>query len=257
MATPKTLFLAWKDPLGHSWFTIGRLTKDSDNYHFVYTQGVFEAQQKCGFQPLLSFPRLDKIYKSTQLFPIFSNRLMSRSRPDYLNFMQWLNISPESNEPFAILARSGGERVTDTLAVFPYPELEEKGQYHLYFFSHGLQHLLHSSIERINHLETGEKLRFAHLVQDFDNLPALTLNTQDKLLVGYCPQYLYAGVFEILQYQNSNITVGVERVNKPPTPFQFRLLCKMTGNWSKDFRPFSTSQYQPVHAPVATATKFS
>jgi hypothetical protein len=254
LKTPKTLFLAWKNPLGHSWFTIGRLTFDGNNYKFVYTQGALEAQEKCAFQPLLSFPRLDEVYTSTQLFPVFSNRLMSRSRPDYESFMQWLNINQESNEPFAILARSGGERVTDTLAVFPYPEPEEQGQYHLYFFSHGLRHLSKSAIERINHLELGEKLLLAHLTQNFDNRPALTLNTQDKLLVGYCPQYLYAGVFEILQ-KNSSISVGVERVNKPPTPFQFRLLCKMTGNSSEEFRPFSTNQYQPVCTAVATAIK--
>lgn len=86
MKTPKTLFLAWLDPISRYWFPIGRLTFDGGIYQFVYTQGVKEAQEKCAFKPLSSFPRLDEIYTSTQLFPVFANRLMSRSRPDYSSF---------------------------------------------------------------------------------------------------------------------------------------------------------------------------
>jgi hypothetical protein len=245
LKTAKTLFLAWKDPISRSWFTIGRLTFDGDNYQFVYTQGVLEAQQKCAFKLLLSFPHLDEIYTSTQLFPVFSNRLMSPSRPDYSTFMQWLNIADSENETFAMLARSGGERETDTLAVFPYPEPDEQGQYHLYFFSHGLQRLPNCAIERINQFEPGEKLWLADSIDNSENFLALTLNTQDQQIVGYCPRYLLASVFEMLR-QNCFLEVQVERVNKPPTPFQFRLLCRMTANWSLDFCPFSSSQYQPI-----------
>ncbi len=80
MKTPKTLLLAWKDPISHSWFTIGRLIFEENNYKFVYTQGVKEAQQKCAFKPLSSFPCLHEVYTSTELFPVFSNRLMSTSK---------------------------------------------------------------------------------------------------------------------------------------------------------------------------------
>ncbi|MHC5731325.1 MAG: DNA-binding protein, partial [Nostoc sp.] len=122
---------------------------------FVYTQGVKEAEEKSAFKALSSFPRLDEIYTSTQLFPVFANRLMSRSRPDYSSFIEWLNIPNDENDPITILARSGGERETDSLAVFPCPEVDEQGQYHLYFFLHGLRHLPSSAIERINQLEFG------------------------------------------------------------------------------------------------------
>ena len=62
MKTPQTLFLAWQDPNSRSWFPIGRLTFDGARYKFVYTQGVEEAQQKCSFAPLSSFPHLEKVY---------------------------------------------------------------------------------------------------------------------------------------------------------------------------------------------------
>ena len=125
MKTPKTLFLAWKDPISPNWFTIGRLTFDRNIYQFVYTQGVKEAEEKCAFTPLLSFPRLDEVYTSTYLFPVFANRVMSRSRPDYSSFIEQLDLLNDDPSPMAILARSGGERVTDTFAVFPDPENQQ------------------------------------------------------------------------------------------------------------------------------------
>jgi hypothetical protein len=63
---------------------------------------------------------------------------------------------------------------------------------------------------------------------------------------------LLAEIFELLRH-NSNLDVRVERVNKPPTPLQFRLLCKMSVDVQDDFRPFSSSQYQPFIAEIATA----
>jgi len=265
----KTLFLAWQDPISRFWFPIGRLTFDQGIYQFIYTQGVKEAQEKSAFKPLSSFPRLDEIYTSHQLFPVFANRLMSRSRPDYSSFIEWLNIPNDENDPITILARSGGERETDTLAVFPCPEVDELGQYHLYFFSHGLRHLPTSAIERINQFEPREKLWLAHascfksgdppnaLAHEFQNpydSQALILNTEDHYIVGYCPRYLLAEVFELLRH-NSNLEVQVERVNKPPTPLQFRLLCKMSVDVQDDFRPFSSSQYQPLIAEMMAVIK--
>ncbi|WP_414567037.1 hypothetical protein [Nostoc sp. CCY 9925] len=91
---------------------------------------------------------------------------MSRSRPDYANFLQWLNISDGEDDPLAILACSGGKRETDSLTVFPSPEPDSSGQYELYFFAHGLRYLPKSAIERINRLEATEKLWLAHEFQN-------------------------------------------------------------------------------------------
>lgn len=251
MNTLKTLFLAWQDPISRYWFPIGRLTFDESIYQFVYTQGVKEAEEKCAFKPLSSFPRLDEIYRSTQLFPVFANRLMSRSRPDYSSFIEWLNILNDENDLMAILARSGGERETDTLAVFSCPEVDEQEQYHLHFFSHGLRHLPSSAIERINQFDPGEKLLLAHELQNPYHSQTLILNTEDHYIVGYCPRYLLAEIFELLR-QNSNLEVQVERVNRPPTPLQFRLLCKMSVHTLDDFHLFSSYQYQPLIAEMAS-----
>lgn len=252
MKTLRTLFLAWQDSKSRSWFPIGRLAFDGDEYQFVYTQGVKEAQQKGGFEPLLSFPRLDEVYKSTHLFPVFANRLMPRSRPDYSSFIQWLNIPQHEDDPIAMLARSGGQRETDTLTVFPCPEPDEEGRYHLHFFSHGLRHLPPCAIERINCFEAGEKLWLAHEFHNPFDPQAVTLHTEDHYIVGYCPRYLNSEVFKLLKRNPGFVDVRVERVNQSPTPLQFRLLCNMTAQCSDD-RPFSSQEYQPLTDEVATA----
>lgn len=240
----KTLFLAWQDPNSRSWFTIGRLNYDGYCYEFVYTQGVKEAEEKGDFKPLLSFPEFQKIYISKQLFPLFYNRLMSRSRPDYLTFLEWLNISPQQEEPMTILARSGGERETDTLAVFGYSESKEHKGYYLHFFTHGLRYLPACSIERINCLKPGEKLWLAHELQNPHDSQALTFHTEDHYLVGYSPRYLNAEIFRVLRNNYKGVDVAVERVNLSPTPLQFRLLCLLKLDNSNN-ELFSSSEYQP------------
>ena len=248
MKKPQTLFLAWQDTHSRSWFTIGKLTYDGKKYRFVYTQGVKEAENQCQFQPLYSFPDFNKVYTSIHLFPVFANRLMSPSRPDYTNFIQWLNINPTEDDPLEILARSGGERETDNLAVFPYPEPDTEGQYQLYFFAHGLRHLPKCAIERINNCVPGEKLWLAHEFQNPYDTKALTLNTEDHHIVGYCPRYLRSEIFDLIWKNPSLVRLEVECVNLSPIPLQFRLLCHITALCNDDFRPFSSPEYQPLMA---------
>ncbi len=38
----------------------------------------------------------------------------------------------------------------------------------------------------------------------------------------------------------------VERVNPPPIPLQFRVLCNLTALWVAGFEPFSSPSYQPL-----------
>jgi len=239
----KILFLAWQDPGGRSWFPIGRLTFNGKEYQFNYTRGVLEAKVKCGFEPLLSFPDFSKVYTSQKLFPLFSNRVMPRSRPDYPEFVQWLNLPQHS----------GGQRVTDNFEVFPCPEPDENGRYRIHFFAHGLRHLPKPAIERINGLQVGELLSLAHEFQNRHDPSALLLCTEDHWIVGYCPRYLCGDFFQIISQDRELVRLEVDRLNQPPTPLQFRLLCKMTADW-RDFRPFSSPMYQPVSSDVLAAS---
>jgi hypothetical protein len=105
---------------------------------------------------------------------------------------------------------------------------------------------------RINRLETGEKLWLAHEFQNPYDSKALTLNTKDHHIIGYCPRYLNSEILGLLLINPSLVEVRVERVNQPPTPLQFRLLCNITAQCYDDFRPFSSDEYQPFIGEVVT-----
>lgn len=242
----QTVFLAWQDHESRSWFPVGRLTFDGQKYRFVYIRGALEAQEQCGFQPLLSFPEWDGVYESDYLFPVFANRLMSPSRPEYRRFLERLNLDRDSQDLMAMLARCEGKRETDSLRVFPFPEQDGSGYEHLHFFAHGLRYLPNCSIERINRLEVREKLWLSHEFQNPYDPQALTLTTEDHHILGYCPRYLGSFMFDLLRTNLTEVKVRVERVNVSPTPLQFRLLCRLSYKNNGEIKPFSQAQYQPL-----------
>ena len=115
MMSERTLFLAWQDTRQHdnrpslTWFPVGQLDADVDHslYRFRYINGAKRAQQDAGFTPLIEFPKFDGDYHSNKLFPLFQNRVMNRTRPDFGEYLQNLDL-PDEADPIEILSRSGG-----------------------------------------------------------------------------------------------------------------------------------------------------
>ena len=143
----KTLYLAWQDPEDRRWLPVGRLSFDGHVYRFVYTKG---AKQSPRFVPFGAMRDLHVVYESSTLFPLFANRLLSKTRPEYKDFLAWLDVREHEDEPLVLLARTEGIRATDSLMVFPYPEKNSNGQYHVRFFSHGLRYLLPAVLQFID-----------------------------------------------------------------------------------------------------------
>jgi hypothetical protein len=92
-----------------------------------------------------------------------------------------------------------------------------------------------------------------HDLQNSFDSRALVLRTEDRYQVGYCPRYLTQDFFELVCKFPEQVNVIVERVNPAPTPLQYRLLCRLTAPWSKDFAPFTGPAYQPL-AQIETPT---
>jgi HIRAN domain len=240
------LFLAWQDPKSRNWFPIGCLELNGDEYTFYYVFGVKKAISESGFQPLYSLPEIEKTYVSKTLFPLFANRLMPPSRPDYQNYIQWLNIERETSDVIDILVRSGGRKATDDFEIFSYPEPAEAGIYHIHFFVHGLRYVPQSLIEEVDRLQKGDCL---YLAQDFQNPhdpQALLIRTETKHILGYCPRYLAADISETLHCNPQLVKVQVQQINPIPTPMQFRLLCKISAQWQQDFTPFNSQDYRSI-----------
>lgn len=246
----KTLFLAWQDSISRAWFPVGRLTYDNHWYEFVYIKGAEIAKEKCGFTGIFVPEHdLNKVYRSRELLPVFSHRLMRRSRPDYPDWIRWQNLSQTENNHIVLLSRSGGQKVTDNYEVFPYPEPDETGFYHLYFFLRGLRYMAPENNDRIKKLEVGESLYFLHDSQNDYDFNALMLRTKDFYLLGFCVRYLLDDVFPLLQNNSKSVEVKVERVNLPPAPLSMRVLCHLIVK-DENYRPFSSPMYEPLAVPV-------
>ena len=75
----QALFLAWQDQISsRQWFPIGRLDADVEHseYRFRYTGGAERAQKEAGFPLVIEFPKLRENYHSSELFPLFKNRVI-------------------------------------------------------------------------------------------------------------------------------------------------------------------------------------
>ena len=268
-----TAFLAWRAPETRGWYTIGRLRVEDDRgradpaangdgrsaFMFEYTGGALDAHREAGFAPLASFPDLHARYVSDELFPLFANRLLPRSRPDYGDYVEWLTVPEGRNDPIALLARSTAHRATDALELYPAPEPEPDGTVVLHFFVHGLRHFPPAAIERAERLRAGESLLLMHDFQNRHDARALMLRTAeheatDIHALGFCPRYIARDVLDLVARTRDAgeaagaVRVEVVRVNPPPAPVWFRVLCRLCARWPNAFRPFTDEAHRPLAA---------
>ena len=259
----KQLYVAWQDEGTRQWFPVGMLTNEHSRYQFSYLRGAEKAAQTGRFSPFPSFPDLNAVYEDTNLFPLFANRVMPRSRREYKDYVQWLALPKEEDDPMALLTRSGGRSATDSLEIYPHPEKTAEGVYHVHFFVHGVRYMTPEAMTLIDTLLPETRLMLMQDLQNSHDSTALLLRTDgekpgDKQMVGYCPRYLTTDLHRLLREPNSidfyeAVVVKVERVNPPPVPIQLRLLCSLTMHWPAGFAPFSELDYQTLAGSLAAA----
>lgn len=150
------LFLSWQQP-ANRWWPVGRVSRDGADFVFSYTEGANTAAA-AGFRPLSGFPEFDQVYRSSTLFPILQNRLPPRSRPDYGDFVDWLDLPRDERDPLVLLARSGGQRETDRFEVFSAPDPQSDGRYRSTFFLQGLRYGSPEAKNEVAELEAGDEL---------------------------------------------------------------------------------------------------
>lgn len=239
----KALFVAYQDTASRLWAPVGRLTREDGRYHFAYTRG---AKDLPNFVPFGRMNDLGTEYVSEKLFPLFANRVLPKSRPEYADYLEWLGLSQASHDALEELARTGGLRATDTLELIPCPAPTE-GRYEVFFFCRGLRHLSGENRERAKHLTAGERLLLVQDLQNSVDSSALLLRTAEPVtLVGYAPRYYSADFTQLVkQVGASDVLVTVERVN-PQAPAQYRVLCKLSAPWPAGFAPCESGQYKPI-----------
>lgn len=243
------LFIAWRagGAAQGRWGPVGRLSRVAHGYRFVYTRGARALE---GFRPFPDMPRLDAVYESETLFPLFTNRLLARSRPEYEAYLTWGGFDPRCPpDPIALLGVTEGMRQTDSLELFPLPQLDAEGRYSSRFFLHGLRWMPAAARTRATQLEPGEPLG---LLLDESNafdrqaVAVRTSDDRDQFMIGYVPRYLAADVRRLCASNAADaIELSVVRAN-PNAPLQHRLLCQLRARWPQGFSPCTNDEYQPM-----------
>ena len=244
----KTLFVAWRTPTPSSaWFPIGRLDADVEHHDYVfrYTQGALNARDAVGFEPLLSFPRFNTRYESSELFPLFQNRVMGSHRKDFKDYLSWLDLDQSNYDPIEVLALTGGERQTDSLEVFPRIEKKADGTFSCRFFLHGLRHVSEAGRHRAESLHAQERLQIALEMNNPATRLAVQLQSTDGHMLGWAPRYLVTDLVGAM-VEFTELTATVIRSNPQEAPLARRLLIEMAGRLPASVVPMNSAQFTPV-----------
>lgn len=94
---------------------IGYLMKESQgDYFFKYDYKGIQEARKQGYQYLVGFKDIRKLYVSKDLFPVFKSRIPTKQRRDLPKILE--NLGIESYDEFDLLALSGGRLLTDAIS---------------------------------------------------------------------------------------------------------------------------------------------
>jgi hypothetical protein len=236
------------DPTG--WRPVGRLELDGGLYRFWYTHGA----KKPGFRPFTGMENLESVYESDELFPLFANRLLSESRPEYEAYLRWSGFDVDHPpDPILVLGVTEGIRQTDAVEVFPCPAPDAEGCYLNKFFLHGIRWLPDAAVDRIGRLTENEHLKLMpDLQNEFDPQAVAVRTDVERMLIGYVPRYLAHDVCQLFQQCDVDfIDLYVDRLNRD-APMQNRLLCRMHACWPTGFQPCGGTDFAPVPVGVAT-----
>ncbi len=251
MLLPRTLIVFWRSPRLDRLLAIGVLTlrKESPRFEFRYVEEVHLAIGQ-GFRAFLEFPTLGQAYVADELFPLFANRLMAESRPDYDWYLERHGLSREPGDDLALLLRTDGRRATDQVELFAIP-IPEDGSSVLVsrFFVRGIDSIRDAEqvIARFPPPPAVTRLR-----PDPTNVRGMTigLTTTDGSLIGYMPDYLVDDALKIVGDIEVPALIVVDKVNLPPAPTYHRLLCRFEIDSSRHPRWFDAERFRPLTCGV-------
>lgn len=249
-----SLFVAWRGgtPDQGCWGPVGRLDHADGVYRFGYTRG---AARLPGFVPFAGMGDLQRVYVSEQLFPLFANRLLARSRPEYEAYLTWAGFDHQAPpDPLAILGVTEGRRMTDSVEIFPCPQPDPQGRYACHFFLHGLRHLPAATLAQLADLRAGAALSLAPEPSNPRDPHAVAVYSADRVRIGYVPRFLARDVGALLKLlAATELPATVHRFNAG-APLQQRILCHLSAPWPAGFTPCAGDEFQLIaQAPARLA----
>jgi hypothetical protein len=219
--------VTWQHPYTRSIRPAGVLTCGTEGFTFAYVaraDEVDEVDEVDGFQPFMGFADLHRRYTSPQLFPLFAQRVMRASRPDYPAYLRALALADDATA-WAILARSQGERENDGIRVFAEPEVDTAGRSSVTFFVSGLRHRLAN--DPAVEAALGSLVPFATL--QLRDEPDNAVNPRAVLVVEQTGTALAWVPDVLLDHTHTLDHRTVAAVNGSDVPAGFRLLVTLRG----------------------------
>ena len=243
----RTLFLAWQDA-GNTkkWYPVGRLDADvkRSSYRFRYIGGAKRAREEVGFPELMEFPSLEEDYRSSELFPLFQNRVMNSARPDFREYLHGLDLTGQA-DAIEILSVNGGVRVTDAYEVFPRVVRDAQGRFTCRFLLHGQRHVNPTARERVRHIKAGEEL---YATLEFTNPAtklAVQMQTTDYHMIGWAPRYLVRDLSMAMAKKLGEYRVRVVRTVARYASTRRSVLIEMNAPWPAH-DPMNDSDFNPL-----------
>lgn len=238
VVTETELLVVWQQPSTRAMIPVGVLRFDGETYTFEYLRNVVDIEE---FRPLLGFRDLTTTYRSEELFPLFRERVLDQTRPDFVRVLDELSLDPASATPWEQLVRSGGSSEGDTLQVTPFPYESPEG-WTCTALAAGVRYLAKKTVETadgrtrlysdvelealLGSLTTGQPLRvIAEIGNDYD-VDAQLFFTEHDEPVGYLPDWLAKLTAPRLN-DGTSVRAVVERVNGISSGWHLRVLVSL------------------------------
>ncbi len=243
--TEYRLYVTWRHPEGLI-SPVGLLTRRASATGEAYSFSYLKiAENLDGFSPLPGLPDLHRIYEEDELFPVFRKRQMPRQRSDYPEYVEALGLTTES-DPFEVMARNEGRKMTDRIEVFAPPSRADDGRLTTLFFVRGIRHL-DGAGNAVSELKPGDKLLMKDDPSNQVNSRAILINTRNQARVGWVPDYLVDTIHELRDFTGSDsIQITAEHVNHPTVAPYMRLICRLNAPWPDGYEPLSGPEFQPI-----------
>jgi hypothetical protein len=235
VVTETELLVVWQQPSTRAMIPVGILRFDGETYTFEYLPHVARVAD---FRPLLGFRDLTKRYESEELFPLFQERVMDPTRPDFVRVLDELSLDPASATPWEQLVRSGGSSEGDTLQVTPFPRETEEGWTCTALVA-GVRYLAKKTVETrdgqthlysedelealLGGLVPGQPLRVLAEVGNDYNTDAQLFFTENGEPIGYVPDWL-AKLTAPCLHDGTSVRAVVDRVNGLSAGWHLRVL---------------------------------
>jgi len=206
------IYLIWKEPTSRRNYIVGQLSKNSQ-YEFSYGHEIDEAIDK-GFELLIPFEDVNKVYKSDTLFPTFSSRLPDSKRRGIERILDKYDL--KEFDEYRLLKRSGARLPIDSLE-FIDPILEDQnGVIKRIFAIAGVRHYLGcngDNCDKSLQLNVGDKLNLELAPTNPFDKSAIRIVDMGKNIVGYLPRYYSESMTKYLK-QGAKYECIVVEVNK-------------------------------------------